>query len=215
MTCCARGHTEPAFTGKDVHARTTAPTAAPAAGMRCSVRMPSSHPPNAVGNRQSALGVSPGWMPAQGTASYPDPRSQLGPMAMMLVRLGTRAGLSSARFGVGPGDRDPGRHPRGTVRVPARRRDGHRCLQRDVGVLAAHRAAVDEPAAIWLVLGYGYAWPAGLKLRRESAAIAGWPDHDASVARPPPKGAQLAGVTIATRKGRPSEANRWGGRALG
>ena len=42
---------------------------------------------------------------------------------------------------------------RGTVRVPGGRRDCHGCLQRDVGVLTAHRAAVDEPAAIWLVLG--------------------------------------------------------------
>jgi hypothetical protein len=33
-------------------------------------------------------------------------------------------------------------------------------------MLAAHRAAIDEPAAIWLLLGYGYAWPAGLKVRR-------------------------------------------------
>ncbi len=85
------------------------------------------------------------------------------------------------------------RHLRGTVRVAAGRRDRHGCLQRDVCVLAAHRAAVDEPAAICLVLGYGYAWPAGLKVRREPTAIAGWPDHDASVALRSPKGAATRG----------------------
>jgi hypothetical protein len=61
-------------------------------------------------------------------------------------------------------------------------------------MLAAHRAAIDEPAAIWLLLGYGYAWPAGLKVRRESTAIARWPDHDASVALSPPKAAATRGV---------------------
>jgi len=83
---------------------------------------------------------------------------------------------------------EPDRHLRGTVRVPPGRRDRHSCLQRDAGVLAAHRAAVDEPAAIWLVLGDGYAWPAGLKVHREATAIAGWPDHDASVALPGRRG---------------------------
>src|SRR5260370_39170700 len=89
-----------------------------------------------------------------------------------------------AGFGVGLRERDRGRRLRGTVRAPAGRRDRHGCFQRDAGVLAAHRATVDEPAAIWLLLGYGYAWPAGLKVRREATAIAGWPDHDASVALP-------------------------------
>jgi hypothetical protein len=102
-----------------------------------------------------------------------------------------------AGSGVGVRERDRCRHLRGIVRVAAGRRDGHGCLQRNVGVLAAHRAAIDEPAAIWLVLGYGYARPAGLKMRRESTAIAGWPDHDASVALPPPKGAATRGVLIA------------------
>ncbi len=111
-------------------------------------------------------------------------------------------------------DRNRGRHLRGTVRVAAGRRDRHGCLQRDADVLEAHRAAVDEPAAIWLVLGYGYAWPAGLNVRRESAAIAGWLDHDASVAPPATKDAATRGVLIATRTGKPSEeASRWGGRA--
>ena len=32
-------------------------------------------------------------------------------------------------------------------------------FQRDAGVFAAHRAAVDEPAAIWLVLGYSMHGP--------------------------------------------------------
>jgi hypothetical protein len=32
------------------------------------------------------------------------------------------------------------------------------------------------------VLGDGYTCPAGLKVRREAAAIAGWPDHDTRVA---------------------------------
>src|SRR5690242_11769070 len=50
-------------------------------------------------------------------------------------------------------------------------------LQRDTCMLAAHNAAIDEPAAIWLVLGHGYAWPAGLKMRRKSTAIARWPDR--------------------------------------
>ena len=68
--------------------------------------------------------------------------------------------------------------------MSAGRRDRHGCLQRDVGVLAAHRAAVNEPAAIRLVLGYSYAWPAGLKVCGEATAIAGWPDHNASVAAP-------------------------------
>jgi hypothetical protein len=57
------------------------------------------------------------------------------------------------------------------------------------------------------VLGYGYAWPAGLKVRRESTAIAGWPDHDASVALPPPKGAATRGVLIATRTDPPRLAD--------
>jgi hypothetical protein len=100
------------------------------------------------------------------------------------------------------------------VRVAAGRRDRHGRLQRDTGVLAAHNAAVDEPAAIWLVLGYGYAWPAGLKVRRESTAIARWPDHDASVTLPATKGPATRGVLIATRTGRPLEASRWDGRAL-
>src|SRR6266487_1845844 len=60
-------------------------------------------------------------------------------------------------FGADLRERDPCRRLRGTVRAPAGRRDRHRRLQRDAGVLAAHRAAVDEPAAIWLLLGYGYA----------------------------------------------------------
>jgi hypothetical protein len=51
-------------------------------------------------------------------------------------------------------------------------------------VFAAHRAAVDEPAAIWLVRGYSYAWPAGLKVRRQATAIARWPDHGARLALP-------------------------------
>lgn len=118
-----------------------------------------------------------------------------------------------AGSGAGVCERDRCRHPRGSVRVAAGRRDRHGCLQRNVGVLTAHRAAIDEPAAIWLVLGYGYARPAGLKVRRESTAIAGWPDHDASVALPLPKGAATR-VLIATRTGRPSEASRWGGRSL-
>src|SRR6266550_446984 len=115
----------------------------------------------------------------------------------------------SAGSGADAHDRDRCRHLRGTVCVAAGRHDRHGCLQRDAGVLAAHRAAINEPAAIWLVLGYGYAWPAGLKVRRESTAIARWPDHDASVTLPPPKGAATRGVLIATRTGRPSEASRW------
>jgi hypothetical protein len=114
-----------------------------------------------------------------------------------------------AGSGVGVRERDRCRHLRGSVRVAAGRRDRHGCLERNVGVLAAHRAAIDEPAAIWLALGYGYARPAGLKVRRESTAIAGWPDHDASVALPPPKGAATRGVLTATGRGRPSEASRW------
>jgi hypothetical protein len=93
-------------------------------------------------------------------------------------------GGDGAGFGADLREADPSGHPRGTVRVPASRRDRHGCLQRDAGVLAAHSAAVEEPAAIWLALGYGYAWPAWLKVRREPTAIAGWPDHDASVALP-------------------------------
>lgn len=108
-----------------------------------------------------------------------------------------------AGSGVGVRDRDRCRRLRGTVRVAAGRRDRHGRLQRDTSMLAAHRAAIDEPAAIWLVLGYGYAWPAGLKVRRESTAIARWPDHDASVALSPPKAAATRGVLIATRTGRP------------
>ncbi len=106
-----------------------------------------------------------------------------------------RDDLAGGGAGSGGGVREGGRcrHLRGTVPVAAGRRDRHSCLQRDAGVLAAHRAAIDEPAAIWLVLGYGYAWPAGLKMRREPTAIAGWPDHDASVALPPPKGAATRG----------------------
>ncbi len=84
------------------------------------------------------------------------------------------------------------RHLRGTVRLAAGRRDRHGCLQRNADVLAAHRAAADEPAAIRLVPGHGYAWPAGLKVRRESTAIAGWLDHDARAALRPPKAPQLA-----------------------
>jgi hypothetical protein len=108
-----------------------------------------------------------------------------------------------AGFGAGVCDRDRCRHLRGTVGVAAGRRDRHGCLQCDASMLAAHRTAVDEPAAIWLGLGHGYAWPAGLKMRRESTAIARWPDHDASVALPPPKGAPTRGVLMATRTGRP------------
>jgi hypothetical protein len=74
---------------------------------------------------------------------------------MTLARRRPRSGLLSAGSGAGLGDRDPGRHLRATVRVPSGCRDGHSCLQRDAGVLAAHRAAVDEPAAIWLALGDG------------------------------------------------------------
>jgi hypothetical protein len=40
-------------------------------------------------------------------------------------------------------------------------------------------------------------------VRRESTAIARWPDHDASVALSPPKAAATRGVLIATRTGRP------------
>ena len=105
--------------------------------------------------------------------------------------------------GAGVRERDRRRHLRGSIRVAAGRRDRHGCLQRDVGVLAAHRTAIDQPAAIWLELGYGYARPAGLKVRRESTAIARWPDHDASVALPPAKGAATRGVLITTRPGRP------------
>jgi len=119
-----------------------------------------------------------------------------------------------AGSGAGVRDGDRCRHLRGTVRVAAGRRDRHGRLQHDAGVLAAHHAAVDEPAAIWLVLGYGYAWPAGLKVRRESIAIARWPDHDTSVALPPPNGAATHGVLIATRTGTLSEASRWGGLGL-
>ena len=61
-----------------------------------------------------------------------------------------------------PGEGSAVRRLRGTVRVLAGRRDRHGCLQRDAGVLAAHRAAVNQPAAIRLPLGYGDAWPAGL-----------------------------------------------------
>jgi hypothetical protein len=64
------------------------------------------------------------------------------------------------------------------------------------------------------VLGYGYARPAGLKVRRQPTAIARWPDHDASVTLPPPQGAATRGVLTATRTGKPSGASRWGGRAL-
>ena len=76
-----------------------------------------------------------------------------------------------AGAGVGVRERDRRRHLRGTVRVAAGRRDRNGCLQRDAGVLAAHRAAVDEPAAIWLALGDGYRGPARLKVRREASAI--------------------------------------------
>jgi hypothetical protein len=89
-----------------------------------------------------------------------------------------------AGFGVDLRERDRCRRLRGTVRVPTDRRDRHSSFQRDAGVFAAHRAAVDEPAAIWLVLGYSYAWPAGLKVRRQATAIARWPDHGARLALP-------------------------------
>jgi len=46
-------------------------------------------------------------------------------------------------------------HVLAAVQESARRRDRHRCLQHDDRVLAAHRAAVHEPAVIGLVLGYG------------------------------------------------------------
>ena len=125
---------------------------------------------------------------------------------MMLVRGRRRSGLSSAGFGVGLGDKDPGRPLRGTVRVPSGRRDGHSCLQRDAGVLAAHRSAVDEPAAIWLALSDGYRCPAGLKVSREATAIAGWPDHDTSVARcRAAETAATRGVRPATRTNQPPE----------
>jgi hypothetical protein len=94
---------------------------------------------------------------------------------------------------------DPGRDLRGTVRVSAGRRDRHGCLQRDAGVLAAHRATVNQPAAIRLVLGYGYAWAAGLKVRGEATAIARWPDHNASVAPPGGRSRPTRGAPVATR----------------
>src|SRR5215470_1861679 len=93
-------------------------------------------------------------------------------------------GGDGAGCGAGLRARGPGRSLRGTVRGPAGRRDRHGRLQRDAGVLAAHRAAVNQPAAIRLPLGHGDAWPAWLQVRGEATAIARWPDHDASVALP-------------------------------
>ena len=116
-----------------------------------------------------------------------------------------------AGCGVGRRDRDAGWRRRGTVRVLAGRRDRHGCLQRDAGVLAAHHAAVNQPAAIRLVLGCGDAWPARLQVRGETTAIAGWPDHNASVALP----GRRAAATRGTRNhaGRqPSDTRRRGSR---
>jgi cold-shock-like DNA binding protein len=58
--------------------------------------------------------------------------------------------------------RGPGCHMHDVMRAPAGRRDHHGCsLQRDAGVLAVHRAAVNQPTAIRLALGDRYAQPTG------------------------------------------------------
>jgi hypothetical protein len=82
---------------------------------------------------------------------------------------------------------DPRCRLHGIVRAPAGRRDHHGCLQRVAGVLAVHRAAVNQPTAIRLALGDRYAQPTGPQVRRETTAIAGWPDYDAGVALPDPQ----------------------------
>src|SRR5262245_20874113 len=97
------------------------------------------------------------------------------------------------------------------MRVLAGLRDGHGCLQRNAGVLAAHRAAVNQPPAIRLALGCRDAWPAGLHVRDEATAIAGWPDHDVSVALPGRRSRRNS--RRAPLRIKPWETTRQGGRA--
>jgi hypothetical protein len=77
-------------------------------------------------------------------------------------------------------------------------------FQRDAGVFAAHRAAVDEPAAIWLVLGYSMHGPPDSKY-----AVRRRPSLDGLIMVPEDRAAGREAPRTALR----SETNGRGGRA--